>query len=94
MNQMSKLKIILDTNIIISAFLFQNSKPRQVLEIAKNEHLVLLSNNIIQELKTVIRRTKFDRYISLIAREELLQTFILLCTLRKLTHYAKNYINP
>lgn len=73
---MNKLKIILDTNIIVSSFLFKNSKPRQVLEIAKNDYLILLSESIIEEMKTVIRRTKFDRYISLNAREELLKTLI------------------
>ncbi len=73
---MNKLKFVIDTNIIISAFLFKNSKPRQALELAKNHHLILLSSNIIQEIKTVIKRPKFDRYISLITKEEFLDTLI------------------
>lgn len=56
--------------------MFQNSKPRQALELAKNHHLILLSTNIIQEMRTVIQRPKFDRYISLSLREELLDTLI------------------
>lgn len=73
---MNKIKIILDTNIIISAFLFKNSKPRQVLEIAKNNHLLLLSKTIIEEMETVINRSKFDRYLALNKRKELLNILI------------------
>lgn len=73
---MNKLKFVIDTNIIISAFLFKNSNPRKALELAKNHHLILLSSNVIQEIKTVIKRPKFDRYISLTAREEFLDTLI------------------
>ncbi len=73
---MSKLRIVLDANVIISAFLFKISKPRQVLEIAKNNHLILLSEIIIQELKEVLYRTKFDRYLALEIRENLLNTLI------------------
>ncbi|MGK7887571.1 MAG: putative toxin-antitoxin system toxin component, PIN family [Crocosphaera sp.] len=53
---MNKLKFVINTNIIISAFLFKNSKPRQALELAKNQHIILLSSNIIQEIKTVIQK--------------------------------------
>lgn len=38
---MNKQKIVLDANIIVSAFLFKNIKPRHTLELAKNNHLIL-----------------------------------------------------
>jgi len=73
---MNKLTIVLDANIIVSAFLFKKSKPRQALEIAKNNHLIILSEQIIQELTEVLHRNKFDRYLSLNIRQELLNTLV------------------
>lgn len=73
---MSKLRFVLDANVIISAFLLKTSKPRQVLEIIKNNHLILLSEIIIQELKEVLYRTKFERYLSLEIRKNLLNILI------------------
>ncbi len=73
---MNKLIIILDANVIISAFLFSKSRPRQLLEIAKNNHLIILSESIIQELTEVLHHPKFDRYLTLDIRKELLNTLI------------------
>jgi uncharacterized protein len=73
---MNNLIIVLDANVIISAFLFKKGKPRQVLEIAKNNYLIILSDSIIQELREVLHRPKFDRYLALDIREDLLNTLI------------------
>ncbi|MBD2483492.1 putative toxin-antitoxin system toxin component, PIN family [Planktothrix sp. FACHB-1365] len=73
---MNKLKIVFDCNVVISAFLFKNSYPRLALEKAKKYHIILVSDSIIQELETVIKRNKFDRYISMKIREELLKDLI------------------
>jgi putative PIN family toxin of toxin-antitoxin system len=73
---MNKLKFVFDCNVIISAFLFKNSQPRLALEKAKSTGIILLSNEIINELENVIKRQKFDRYISLNTREELLNNLI------------------
>lgn len=73
---MNKPKFVLDCNVIVSAFLFKNSQPRLALEKAKNHGIILLSNSIINELENVIKRQKFDRYLSLITREELLNNLI------------------
>lgn len=73
---MNKPKLVLDCNVIISAFLFKNSQPRLALEKAKNCGIILLSESIINELKNVIQRQKFDRYLSLTTREELLNDLL------------------
>ena len=52
-------KVVLDTNISISAF-FWNGIPRKVYELAKNKRITLLySKNIEQELLRVLAYEKF-----------------------------------
>jgi putative PIN family toxin of toxin-antitoxin system len=54
------LKVVLDTNILISAILF-GGKPRQILEKAiRGEIRLCLSEPILEELKGVLQRSKFD----------------------------------
>ncbi len=54
------IRVVLDTNILISAILF-GGKPRQVLEKAvRGEIRLCLSEAILEELKGVLRRSKFD----------------------------------
>jgi putative PIN family toxin of toxin-antitoxin system len=54
------LKVVLDTNVLISAILF-GGKPRQILEKAiRGEIRLCLSEPILEELKGVLQRSKFD----------------------------------
>ena len=54
------LKVVLDTNVLISAILF-GGKPRQILEKAvRGEIRLCLSESILEELGGVLRRSKFD----------------------------------
>jgi putative PIN family toxin of toxin-antitoxin system len=73
---MNRLKFVFDCNVIVSAFLFKNSQPRLALEKAKVEGIILLSDAVIDELIKVMKRDKFDRYLSLNIREMLLDNLI------------------
>jgi putative PIN family toxin of toxin-antitoxin system len=54
------LRVVLDTNILISAILF-GGKPRQILENAiRGEIRLCISEPILEELKGVLQRSKFD----------------------------------
>jgi putative PIN family toxin of toxin-antitoxin system len=54
------VEVVLDTNILISAILF-GGKPRRILELAlRGEIKICVSEPILEELKGVLRRTKFD----------------------------------
>ena len=54
------LKVVLDTNVLISAILF-GGKPREILEKAiRGEIRLCLSEPILEELSGVLRRSKFD----------------------------------
>jgi putative PIN family toxin of toxin-antitoxin system len=53
------LKVVLDTNILISAILF-GGKPRQILEKAiRGEIRLCLSEPILEEFRGVLGRSKF-----------------------------------
>ena len=54
------LRVVLDTNVLISGILF-GGKPRQILEKAiRGEIRLCLSEPILEELKGVLQRSKFD----------------------------------
>jgi len=54
------LRVVLDTNVLISAILF-GGKPRQILERAvRGDIRLCLSEPILEELKGVLQRSKFD----------------------------------
>ncbi len=54
------IKVVLDTNVLISAIVF-GGKPRELLEKAiKGEIQIVLSDEIIEELKGVLEGRKFN----------------------------------
>ena len=60
------IRVVLDTNILISAILF-GGKPRQVLErVIRGEIRLCMSEAILEELKGVLRRSKFSYSIEAI----------------------------
>jgi len=58
------LRCVFDTNVLVSAFLLAQSKPRQALDRAFQQGSVLLSFASLAELYEVLGREKFRRYIS------------------------------
>lgn len=69
-------KFVIDVNVLISAFLFQKSTPRLALDLAQNIGIVLMSNVVLIELEEVLFRSKFDKYLSVSRREELINDLI------------------
>ena len=55
-------KFVIDTNVLISAAIYPNSLAAQVLKVAFSMGLVCRSVETFYELKTVLNRSKFDRY--------------------------------
>ena len=54
------LRIVLDTNVLISAILF-GGKPRQIQEkVIRGEIRLCISEPILEEFKGVLQRPKFD----------------------------------
>jgi putative PIN family toxin of toxin-antitoxin system len=73
--------IVLDTNVIVSAFLFPQSIPGRILDGVLVRHRLLMSISVAAELMDVLRRDKFDFYLSLERRDELVASLIRDCDL-------------
>lgn len=58
-------RVVLDTNVLISAALIPASMPRRVVDsIFTANGVLLFSDETFSELRTRLQRTKFDRYVS------------------------------
>jgi putative PIN family toxin of toxin-antitoxin system len=58
------LRVVLDTNVLVSHLLLASSIPGQVVRKAIREAEILLSEVTLQELHEVLARRKFDTYVS------------------------------
>ncbi len=57
------MRCIFDTNVLVSALLLPDSKPRQALNRALREGKVLVSFATLAELNEVLSRKRFRRYV-------------------------------
>ena len=70
------MRYVFDTNVIVSALLFENGKPAQVLQYAFANGEVLLSLDLLEELNEVLGRERFNRYVTSEDREEFLEALV------------------
>jgi len=56
-------RLVIDTNVFVSAVMFPDSVPRQAVNKAIEHDTVLHSDSTMHELTEVLSRSKFDRYI-------------------------------
>jgi putative PIN family toxin of toxin-antitoxin system len=68
----TSLKLVVDTNIFISAALSSKGAPAKLVQEALAHHRLVFSQPTFDELRTRLFRPKFDRFISLELRESLL----------------------
>jgi putative PIN family toxin of toxin-antitoxin system len=68
----SKPRYVFDTNVIISAVLFEQSTPGRAFYAALDRGELLVSQATILELSDVLNRKKFDRYLTGEEREQFL----------------------
>ncbi|MDE2779105.1 MAG: putative toxin-antitoxin system toxin component, PIN family [Chloroflexota bacterium] len=59
----NKLRVVVDTNVLVSAALFSSSLPGQALSHAINHGCLLMSANTASELRTVLFRPRLSRYL-------------------------------
>ena len=69
-------RFVFDINALISAFLIEDSVPSQALRSALDQGVVLVSAPLLNTLAGVLRRPKFDRYLTLHEREDLVAAFV------------------
>ncbi len=61
-------RIVVDTNVFVSAIALPRSVPRQAVDQALAHGLLLFSESTMTELVEVLFRSKFDQYSSIEAR--------------------------
>jgi putative PIN family toxin of toxin-antitoxin system len=57
------MRLVLDTNVLISAILAPNSIPANVLNWGEKNGVILYSDTTLTELLSVLQRPKFAKYI-------------------------------
>ncbi len=79
---MSQLpRLVLDTNVLISAALRNGSLPHRALLKARVESRLLASDETLAEFGRALLRDKFDTAIDRAIREELIKEYSRLCTI-------------
>lgn len=73
---MSELRTVIDTGVAVSAVLLSHSVPRQAFDLAVERGRLLISAATIAELDEVLRRPKFDKYVSEKQRLEFLAALV------------------
>ena len=74
---MNNFRIVIDTNVVISALIFGSSSSMKAFTLAKLRVTILISNDVLSELINVLSRSKFDRYITSEIREDFLAGLML-----------------
>ena len=72
---MSSERVVIDTNVLISATLVHGAAPFQLVNCVLEHHHLLFLKQTFEELRTRLYRPKFDRYLSLDDRRRLLHDF-------------------
>jgi putative PIN family toxin of toxin-antitoxin system len=69
------MRVVIDTSVLVSAVLLPRSLPREAFDAAVAKGQVLFSIDTVAELDEVLRRPKFNRYVSEEDRLEFLAAF-------------------
>lgn len=88
------LRVVLDTNVVISALLLRRSLTRQAFDHASSHGIVLVSAETVEELNDVLRRRKFEKYVGEEERMEFLTAYVREATLVNVTEAIKACRDP
>ncbi|WP_271254531.1 putative toxin-antitoxin system toxin component, PIN family [Pseudanabaena sp. Chao 1811] len=69
---MTKLRLVIDTNILISGLMSVNSLPQKLFDYATSQAILLMSDEVQSEIENVISRPKLQKYITLEQRNKFL----------------------
>jgi uncharacterized protein len=70
------MRVVFDTNVLVSALMFEDSIPAQAFFYAIKNREVLISTALTTELHEVIYRPKFDKYITDSEREDFMLALV------------------
>ena len=59
----NELRVVVDTNILVSALIFDSDTPRQALDFVIDSEIgvILISDKVVAELEDVINRPRFKK---------------------------------
>jgi uncharacterized protein len=78
---MSEHSVVIDTNVLVSAFILPNSIARKALNKAIDTCNILFSPSTAEEFSEVLLRRKFDKYAALKSRLESINALISVSTI-------------
>ncbi len=87
-------RMVVDTNVFISATLLPHSIPRQAVDRALDEGVLLLSEATMRELGDVLFRKKLDRYVSREDRKHLLRQLASTAEFVSIVHSIRECRDP
>jgi putative PIN family toxin of toxin-antitoxin system len=70
------VRAVFDTNVLVSALLFEESTPAQAFFAALKNGEILLSVPLAEEVNRILYQPKFDRYITYEQREEFIAALV------------------
>ncbi len=79
------MRVVFDTNVLVSALLFERSIPAQAVFAVMEAGEILLSEALVSEINDILQRKKFEPYISTEQREEFLIALVQSGTLVEIT---------
>jgi uncharacterized protein len=72
----SNVRVVIDTNVVVSAALLPRSLPRQAFDRSLEHGTLLISSATVAELNDVLRRPRFDTYVHEDERLAFLSTLV------------------
>ena len=85
---------VFDTNALVSALLLKNSVSRQAFDEALKAGKILISSATIVELNDVLKREKFEKYITEEERVQFLTAFVREAKLVEVTETVTDCRDP
>jgi putative PIN family toxin of toxin-antitoxin system len=73
---MSDIRAVIDTSVVVSAALLPRSVPRRAVDLARTRGRILISADTLDEVDGVLRRPKFNQYVSEERRLEFLASLV------------------
>ena len=77
----SNPRCVFDTNVLVSALLFDTGKPARAFFAVLQDGEVIVSADVVSEVSEVLGRKKFRRYVGEEQRERFLQGLLREATL-------------
>jgi len=94
MTSKESLRVVVDTNVLISRLLALQSAPARAVSHAVRHGRLLASTETLAELAEVLGRAKFDRYLTLDERRQFMRLLGRIVDMPPITHRCMECRDP